>query len=111
MKEKNTLANADKVISLARSKGYKIFMAPITFSKDFRELSKSPYGILAGVKNGECFIGSEWGGQYNDSFKPQGNDVVVLGKTGLCAFASTNLDFLLRQVWLYDLSSHLLLLT
>jgi len=29
--------------------------------------------------------------------KPQEGDLIVKGKTGLCGFKSTNLDFLLRQ--------------
>jgi nicotinamidase-related amidase len=29
--------------------------------------------------------------------KPQESDLIVKGKTGLCSFHSTNLDFLLRQ--------------
>merc|ERR1712176_534751 len=29
--------------------------------------------------------------------KPKDGDIVVKGKSGLCGFASTNLDFLLRQ--------------
>ena len=29
--------------------------------------------------------------------KPEEGEIVVKGKTGLCGFASTNLDFILRQ--------------
>ena len=32
-----------------------------------------------------------------DSLKPHADDVVIEGKRGLCGFASTNLDFILRQ--------------
>lgn len=92
------MENALKVIDTARSKGYKILAAPITFTKEYKELSQKPYGILEGVKNGQCFLASEWGGQFGEKFAPKPEDTVVLGKTGLCAFASTNLDFVLRHV-------------
>lgn len=61
------------------------------------EISKTPYGILAGVKDGEAFTNHEWGGEIYEGMKPQEGDLVVKGKSGLCGFHSTNLDFLLRQ--------------
>ena len=39
----------------------------------------------------------EWGSELADKMKPQPGDFIVKGKSGLCGFASTNLDFLLRQ--------------
>ena len=52
---------------------------------------------MAGVKEGGCFKASEWGGAICDELAPQQGDVVVEGKRGLDGFASTNLDFVLRQ--------------
>ena len=62
-----------------------------------QEISNNPYGILAGVKDGECFLANEWGAAICDEMTPQPGDLIVKGKTGLCGFHSTNLDFLLRQ--------------
>ena len=61
------------------------------------EIASTPYGILAGVKEGEAFTAGEWGSEFCEDMKPQAGDKVVKGKSGLCGFYSTNLDFLLRQ--------------
>ncbi|KXZ48356.1 hypothetical protein GPECTOR_28g763 [Gonium pectorale] len=86
-----------KLTEEARKKGITIIHAPIVFSDDYRELAPSPYGILGNVKAGGAFKASGWGGAICDSMKPAEGDVVVEGKRGLCGFASTNLDFILRQ--------------
>ena len=99
IKKNDTLTNALSLLTAARSKGLKILHAPIKFSDDYRELSKDSYGILNNVKNGKCFLASEWGGEFNVDFKPLDNEILVLGKTGLDCFGSTNLDFILQQVF------------
>lgn len=91
----NTLSNARKVLETFRAKEYTIIHAPISFSDDYRELSNNAYGILKNVKDGGCFLG--WGAAFRDEFQPRDKEIVISGKRGLCAFASTNLDFILRQ--------------
>lgn len=71
--------------------------APITFADGFPELRGDSYGILANVKAGGCFLRSGWGGALCDAMTPAAGEVVIEGKRGLCGFASTNLDFVLRQ--------------
>lgn len=94
----NMLHNSKQLIEVARAKGIKVLHAPITFSDDFRELAtENLFGILANIKAGNAFLASDWGGKIIDSMAPVGHDIVVQGKRGLCAFASTNLDFILRQ--------------
>ena len=88
------------MLSTARtnSGGLKIVHAPITFKDDYRELNgKDLFGILANVKAGGCFKASEWGGAICDEMTPLPEEIVVAGKVGLCGFASTNRDFLLRR--------------
>lgn len=100
MEVNNMLQNAKKVLSAARttSGSLTIVHAPITFKDDYRELNgKDLFGILANVKAGGCFKASEWGGAICDDMTPLPEEIVVAGKVGLCGFASTNLDFLLRQ--------------
>jgi len=97
MEENDMLNKSAKVVEEARNKGCTIIHAPITFSDDYKELNGNIYGILAGVKEGGCFKKSEWGGAICDEMKPKDEDVVVEGKRGLDGFASTNLDFVLRQ--------------
>jgi ureidoacrylate peracid hydrolase len=97
MQSNNMLNNAAATAAQARAKGVKILHAPITFTDDYSELSATPYGILGNVKAGGCFLASQWGGDFNEQMKPVTGDIVVSGKRGLCGFASTNLDFILRQ--------------
>jgi nicotinamidase-related amidase len=91
------IGNTVSLVEAARAKGVKIIHAPILFSDDYKELGSTSYGILANVKAGGCFLASGPGGEIIPELAPQSNDLVVKGKTGLCAFASTNLDFVLRQ--------------
>eukprot|EP00775_Hariotina_reticulata_P005881 gene5881-6122_t len=97
MSSTNMLANAKETADAARAKGALILHCPITFSDDYKELAKEPYGILANVKGGGAFKASEWGGAICDQMTPAGSDVVIKGKSGLCGFASTNLNFVLGQ--------------
>ena len=43
-----------------------------------------------------AFVKGEWGAEIVDEMTPQEGDIVVEGKRGLDAFATTNLDFILR---------------
>jgi ureidoacrylate peracid hydrolase len=65
--------------------------------KGHNEINKNPYGILAGVRDGAAFTAGEWGADICNEMKPKQGDLIVKGKVGLCGFASTNMDFLLRQ--------------
>ncbi len=91
------LPNTLDLVKRAREKGVAIIHAPITFTPDYHELSATPYGILANVVATKSFRKGTWGGEIVDSLKPADNDIVIEGKRGLCAFASTNLDFILRS--------------
>jgi nicotinamidase-related amidase len=42
-------------------------------------------------------VKGSWGAEIIDEMTPQDGDIVVEGKRGLDAFASTNLDFILRS--------------
>ena len=96
MAANNMLTNSAKTVKAARELGVKIFHVPISFSPDFRELP-SPYGILGNVKGGECFVKGSWGADFVDAMRPVDGDIIVQGKSGLCGFESTNLQFLLGQ--------------
>lgn len=95
MESSHMLENSAKTMNVAREKGVKIMHTPITFSADFRELSPNAYGILGNVKNGQCFVKGTWGAEICESMKPLDQDILVSGKSGLCGFESTNLQFLL----------------
>ena len=73
-----------------------IVFAPISFTPDYHELSREPYGILKGVVDSKAFRQGTWGAEIVDVLAPEEQDIVIEGKRGLDAFASTNLDFILR---------------
>ena len=97
MKSTNMLANTVETVKEARKLGATIIYAPISFTDDYRELSDQPYGILEGVVDSKSFRKGTWGAEIVDALKPGPQDIVVEGKRGLCGFASTNLDFILRS--------------
>jgi ureidoacrylate peracid hydrolase len=97
MKSTNMLANTIDTVKEARKLGATIIYAPISFTDDYRELSDQPYGILKGVVDSGSFRKGTWGAEIVDALKPGPQDIVIEGKRGLCGFASTNLDFILRS--------------
>ena len=96
MEQNNMLQNTVETVKKARAAGCTIVHAPITFVEGYGELSSEPYGILKGVVDSKSFRKGSWGAEIVDDLKPQPGDIVIEGKRGLCGFASTNLDFILR---------------
>ena len=97
MQSSNMLANTVETVKKARALGATIVHAPITFTDDYRELSANPYGILKGVVDSKSFRKGTWGAEIVEILTPAPGDIVIEGKRGLCGFASTNLDFILRS--------------
>lgn len=97
MESTNMLANTVSVVKKARAAGVAVMHAPITFAEGYGELNGHPYGILKGVVDNMAFRKGSWGAAIVDVLKPQPGDIVIEGKRGLDAFASTNLDFILRS--------------
>jgi nicotinamidase-related amidase len=91
------LANAHEVVDAARSAGAVIIHSPIQFASGYNEITRHPYGILKGVVDTNAFIKGSWGAQIVEGLEPAEGDIVLEGKRGLDAFASTNLDFILRS--------------
>ena len=97
MAQTNMLANTVETVKQARAAGATIVFAPISFTDDYHELRPSPYGILKGVVDSKSFRQGSWGAEIVDVLKPEPGDIVIEGKRGLCGFATTNLDFILRS--------------
>lgn len=97
MASTHMLENAAETVAKAREMGATIIHTPITFTDDYHELSSEPYGILKGVVDTNSFRKGTWGAEIVDVMQPAEGDIVVEGKRGLCGFASTNLDFILRS--------------
>jgi nicotinamidase-related amidase len=90
------LDNTRSLVVAARAAGATIVHAPITFAEGFGELADHPYGILKGVVDSTAFVKGSWGAEIVDSLSPQAGDIVVECMRGLDAFATTNLDFIMR---------------
>jgi ureidoacrylate peracid hydrolase len=97
MESTNMLANTKQVAAKVRAAGGTVVHAPIEFVEGYGEITPEPYGILKGVVDSKSFIKGSWGAAIVDELTPEKSDIVVEGKRGLDAFASTNLDFILRS--------------
>ncbi len=97
METTGMLANSAGLAKTARDAGATIIHSPISFAPGYGEISDHPYGILAGVVASKAFVKGEWGAEIVADVAPAQGDIVVEGKRGLDAFASTNLDFILRS--------------
>jgi ureidoacrylate peracid hydrolase len=97
MDSSHMLVNTVETVKRARELGATIVFMPISFTDDYHELAPNPYGILKGVVDSKSFRKGTWGAEIVDVLKPQPEDIIVEGKRGLCGFASTNLDFILRS--------------
>jgi len=91
------LANTVRLVDAARAAGATVMHAPITFAEGYHELSQHPYGILKGVVDGTAFVKDTWGAAIVEQLSPAPQDILIEGKRGLDTFASTNLDFILRD--------------
>jgi ureidoacrylate peracid hydrolase len=104
MDSTNMLQNTVATVAAARRLGVQVVFVPISFSDDYHELSPEPYGILKGVVDSRSFRKGSWGAEIVDVLTPQRFDIVVEGKRGLCGFATTNLDFILRSRGITDIA-------
>lgn len=91
------LANTVRLVDAARAAGATVMHTPITFAEGYHELSQHPYGILKGVVDGTAFVKDSWGAAIVEQLSPAPQDILIEGKRGLDTFASTNLDFILRN--------------
>jgi len=97
LERNKTIPNTVDLVAKAREKGVLIIYVPISFTEDYREIMEEPYGILKNVVEGKAFRKGTKAVEIIDELKPQPWDIIIEGKRGLCGFASTNLDFILRQ--------------
>jgi ureidoacrylate peracid hydrolase len=104
MEQTNMLQNTVDTVQKARELGVTVIHAPITFTPDYHELRPEPYGILKGVVDTKSFRKGTWGAEIVEVLAPETQDIVVEGKRGLDAFATTNLDFILRSRGITDIA-------
>jgi len=97
MESTGMLQNTVDLVAKARATGATIVHTPISFAAGYGEISSQPYGILAGVVDSNSFVKGTWGAEIVEEMAPVEGDIVIEGKRGFDAFASTNLDFILRS--------------
>ena len=97
MDSTDMLTHTKALVEAARSAGVTIIHSPIQFAAGYYEITKHPYGILKGVVDSSAFVKGTWGAEIVGDLTPADGDIVLEGKRGLDAFASTNLDFILRS--------------
>jgi nicotinamidase-related amidase len=97
MESTTMLTNTQDAVAAAREAGATIIHAPIQFAAGYNEITSHPYGILKGVVDTNAFVKGSWGAEIVADVAPAPEDIVLEGKRGLDAFASTNLDFILRS--------------
>ncbi len=98
------MAHSRALLAGARAVGIDVLHAPIGFAEGFPEIPADPYGILAGIVGSQAFRKDSWGAEIDDMMAPVAGEIVIEGKRGLDCFASTNLDFILRQRGVTDLA-------
>jgi nicotinamidase-related amidase len=97
MEATGMIEHAQEAVAAARAAGVTIIHAPIQFAEGYGEITSAPYGILKGVVDTNAFVKGSWGADFVGELAPEPGDIVLEGKRGLDAFASTNLDFILRS--------------
>ncbi|MGY2229886.1 cysteine hydrolase [Pseudomonas tolaasii] len=97
MTSSNMLANTAATLEQARALGVTIIHMPIHFADGYPELTTRSYGILKGVADAGAFRAGSWGAAITDALPRGPGDIVIEGKRGLDAFASTGLDLVLRN--------------
>lgn len=97
MENNHMLANTVTTLVQARQLGIKIIHLSVSFAHGYPELPVEPYGILKGVAERKAFLAGSWGARVTDALPCAASDIVIEGKCGLDGFASTGLDFALRN--------------
>ena len=97
MESTGMLNKAVTAADATRAAGASVIYSPISFQPGYYEITDHPYGILAGVVESSSFVKGGWGAEIVDVLTPKDGDIVIEGKRGLDAFASTNIDFILRS--------------
>ena len=97
MEATGMLEHAREALEASRAAGVTVIHSPIQFAEGYGEITAHPYGILKGVVDSSAFVKGSWGADFVEAVAPAPGDIVLEGKRGLDAFASTNLDFILRS--------------
>jgi nicotinamidase-related amidase len=93
----NVVENINLAIHHARDRGMIVIHVPMTFSQGHPEAGAEPYGILGVVKDMGAFEKNTWGWQPYAGIDFRDGDMTIEGKSSICGFSGTNLDYILRS--------------
>jgi nicotinamidase-related amidase len=90
-----TVRNASNALLSARNAGLHIVHTTMGFSRDYRELGHTDFGMRGAIAHHQTWQGHSRA--HASGFSPQNDEFVVDRKVGASAFASTALDLYLRN--------------
>jgi nicotinamidase-related amidase len=93
----NIVEHINLAIRHARDRQMPVIHVPMAFSQGHPEVGTDPYGILGVVKSSGAFERGSWGWQHYAGIDFQEGDIMIEGKSSICGFSGTNLDYILRS--------------
>lgn len=93
----NSIANIEKVLSVARKNNIAVAHVALRFEKGYPELANGKSGLRKAIPNAGTFPVNEFGSQFYETVKPLETEFVVTGRIGASGFAGSNLDVFLRN--------------
>jgi nicotinamidase-related amidase len=93
----NIVDHINLAIRHARDRAMPIVHVPMTFSQGHPEAGADPYGILGVVKSTSAFEKNTWGWQRYAGIHFRDDNITIEGKSSICGFSGTNLDYILRS--------------
>ena len=91
------LTHTQEAVAAARAAGATIIHAPIQFAAGYGEITSHPTASSRASSTRTPSSRAPGAPTSSARWRPQPGDIVLEGKRGLDAFASTNLDFILRS--------------
>jgi len=88
--------NAEKALAYARKAGHLIVHSGLSF-KNYQLLGDAELGLRAHIPHHKTFLANTMGSQFHPKFTPQNDELEVSGRLGASAFSGSNLDALLRN--------------
>lgn len=97
LEAQQVVRNLNALMGGARARGVTVVHVPLQFSADYREMGSAPYGILKIVKDAGALVRGSWGADVPSFIDLREGDLHIEGKSGIDAFASTHLNYVLRS--------------
>jgi len=102
--DRRVIDNINELTRRARERGVQVFLVPLLFSSDYREMGEDPGGIFRVVKEAGALKRGTWGAEVADTLEVRDDDIVIADKTATCAFETTDLDEQLRSRGITDIA-------